>query len=331
MKTEVLGYDELTKNIDLIKKAADLILAGENVVFPTETVYGLGASAYNPSAVRNIYKIKGRPQDNPLIVHVSSFEQLNEVAFVSHEEILRKLMPGPITFIFKKKDVIPPEVSAGLSTVGIRMPAHPFALKLIEYSEPIAAPSANLSGYPSPTRLQHVLDDLDGKVPMIIDGGECPFGIESTIIDISRETPVLLRPGPIVVEELVKIFGNIIVPDKIKKAQSYDVPIAPGMKYRHYSPKKPLYMFNPDNCAEMVRKYPDALYLCAEERKDNYPNALVMGKLSEPYSIAKNLFESLREIDKSRFNLACVEHFPETGILFSVMNRLKKASSRIIS
>ena len=278
METIVLDANE-QKNIDF---CADVIRNGDLVAFPTETVYGLGANALDEKSVSKIFTIKGRPQDNPLIVHVASIKEVKplviDIPYV-FELLARKYWPGPLTLIMKKSDIIPDNVTAGLKTVAIRMPAHPAALSLIQaFGSPIAAPSANPSGRPSPTKASHVLHDISGKIPYILDGGDCEVGIESTVLDISESIPKILRPGFVTYEELKELLGcvdsagtlkaveavnaetiKIAEAENIKtkevensktkeaeneetakKAEETGTPKSPGMKYRHYAPKTPL-------------------------------------------------------------------------------------------
>jgi len=265
-------------------------------------------------------------------VHVSSFEKMKEIAEVpvKYESIIRKLTPGPITFVLKKKSEIPDVVTAGLDTVGVRIPAHPVANLLCKEVGFIAAPSANLSGKPSPTDSNAVIEDLFGKIECIIDSGKTPFGLESTIIDLSADIPIILRPGPITVEELENIFGKVEIPEFIKTAKQVENPKAPGMKYRHYAPEKPLYMFfekDRDKILEILEKE-NGVVIAPKEHTKFYPKNrfIVIGTLEKPFSIAQNLFKTLRDFDKSNFDIGFIEAFQESGILFSVMNRLKKAA-----
>ncbi len=242
--TKILKVDPVNFTIEDIKDAITALLEGGIVAFPTETVYGLGAIAFKPKAVKKIFEAKGRPLDNPIIVHLGDIEQIHKVAkriprWVT--ESIEVLWPGPVTFVLPKTDKVPKEVTAGLPTVAVRMPAHPIPLALAKETDPIAAPSANLSGRPSPTLAEHVIRDLYGRVDVIIDGGETFFGLESTVIDATEDPPVILRPGPMSVEELEKITDKkfkihpvALVREKIDVAKS------PGMKYKHYAPKAKL-------------------------------------------------------------------------------------------
>ncbi|QKQ99644.1 threonylcarbamoyl-AMP synthase [Metallosphaera tengchongensis] len=336
-----LKVDPLNPEADSIRKAAEVIKAGGLVAFPTETVYGLGADALNPRAVEGIFRAKRRPMDNPLIVHIADFEQLEEVAKDISEsvmEIAQKVWPGPLTLVLKKRDVVPPETTGGLDTVAVRMPAHPIALQLIRESElPIAAPSANLATRPSPTTADHVEEDLDGSVDVILDGGETFFGVESTVINVTTTPPVLLRPGPFTVEELRNLFGDVILPKEVVEAKESAMALAPGMKYKHYAPTKPLYIVEKNSIfsdvVNLFRQRRKAVALCsAETCADLAPPKIVMGTKENLYTVAKNLFKSFRELDSMDGDIGVMESFPERGIGLAIMNRAKKASAhRVIS
>ncbi len=329
VETKVLKIKDLYN--DSLEYPCEVLKSGNLVAFPTETVYGLGALATNPEAVRKIFEVKGRPQDNPLIVHLSSIDQIKDFAFMEERymKVINKLTPGPITFVLKKKDNIPYEVTAGLDTVGIRIPAHPIAQRLARCAGPIAAPSANLSGRPSPTDAKSVIEDLNGLVDCIIDAGESAFGIESTIVDLTKDKPLILRPGPITIEELNDIFAEFGGVDYYEPKKE-ERPIAPGMKYRHYAPEKPIRLVNREELANLVNT--NVLILCTlETQKDilqGAENIYIIGEYSRPYTIAQNLYRSLRYIDKSPYLEAVIEKFPEEGLFFSIMNRLKKAVSK---
>ena len=291
---------------DPINEAAAIIRDGGIVIFPTETVYGIGADAFNAEACGRIFVAKNRPADNPLIVHISRLEQLGDVASGFTEEFMnaaRILWPGPVTFILKKSAEIPDKVTAGLDTVAVRMPAHPIALKLIDASgTAIAAPSANIAQKPSATTAEHVMEDFDGKVNAIIDGGHSAFGLESTIIDMvgmGKTRPILLRPGAFAVEELEKYLGGIIIPESMDREA--DSATAPGMKYRHYAPDKKLIVVG-DNSMLLglggVEK--KVIVLCSNEMAERIGKnvrTLRLGSESNLYEVAKNLFGSFRRLD----------------------------------
>lgn len=343
MKTEILTVDfndpQLNKTI--FQKAAKVIKTGGLVAFPTETVYGLGADALNGEAVKKIYEAKGRPSDNPLIAHVSSFDQIRplvrEISDVA-QRLMDEFMPGPITLVFKKTDVIPPETSGGLDTVAVRFPENRTAQAFISAcSVPIAAPSANTSGKPSPTRASHVEYDLNGKIDMIIDGGHCEFGLESTIVDVSGDVPCLLRPGSITLEMLKEIVPDITVDKAVsEKLEKGERPKAPGMKYTHYSPNANVTIVRGDiepSVAEingLLAENADKKcgVVATEETKHLYntENILVIGTREHPETIAANLFKMLRKCDFYGYEQVFIEGFPESELGLAIMNRLKKAA-----
>lgn len=330
-------------NINVFQEAANILKAGGLVAFPTETVYGLGANALDPSAVKNIYKAKGRPSDNPLIVHISSIDELKPlVKEISKkaESLIRAFWPGPLTIIFKKSSLIPYETSGGLDTVAIRFPKNEVAKLLIKTANlPIAAPSANSSGRPSPTHASHVLFDLDGKIDMIIDGGHCEFGLESTIIDVTESVPCVLRPGSITLEMLEKIVGEVTLDKAIlHQLSANEKPKAPGMKYIHYSPNANITIVS--GCHEKVAKKINSLIsnneknkikscvIATEQTKHLYTGGeiLVIGDRKNPETIAGNLFKMLRKCDFLNMSEVYIESFEETELGLAIMNRLKKAA-----
>jgi L-threonylcarbamoyladenylate synthase len=334
---QVLNINPINPEMDRIKIAAAEIKSGGIVVFPTETVYGIGADAFNGDACAKIFDIKGRPRDNPLIVHISKLDQLKEVAEYTDEiiGIAKILWPGPVTFILKKNKKIPDEVSAGLETVAVRMPAHPIALRLIDESgTPIAAPSANISKKPSATKASHVIKELNEKVDIIIDGGDVAFGIESTIIDMTKKPRMLLRPGAFTMEELEKYLGEITIPKSVNmQIEDSQAPIAPGLKYKHYSPETRLVVIKDNKtlieAANFVSKKNKIVVLCSDEVAERIKKEIPVIKLgseSSLYEIAKNLFDSFRKIDTMKVDIAFVQSFPERGIGLAIMNRIIKAS-----
>ena len=335
--TKVLRVDPESPDVEILREVAKVIRNGGLVVFPTETVYGIGANAFDENACRKIFKAKGRPQDNPLIVHISSLGMLETVVSYVPErayDFIDKLWPGPLTLIMKKSSNVPDVVSASLPTVAVRMPSHPVARLLINLSGyPIAAPSANLSGKPSPTSFDHVKDDMMGRVDVIIDSGETLFGIESTIIDLTKDPPVLLRPGPLTLEQISKISKVMLHEGAFGKI-TLSKPPSPGMKYRHYAPEKRLILVEDMNkMKNILRRFRDPIVVCPKEHRDLYRDykVLALGSLEDEYSVAHELFKVLRETDKMEGDVVVVEGFPERGILFSVMNRLRKAASEVIS
>ncbi len=350
MKTLILKVDENTpyNNIEQINKAADIIKNGGLVAFPTETVYGLGADGLNKRAVKSIYEAKGRPSDNPLILHISSLDEINGLVGEIPEKalpLMEKFWPGPLTLIFKKSEAVPYETTGNLDTVAIRFPVNKIARLLIRQSGvPIAAPSANTSGKPSPTRASHVEFDLNGKIEMILDGGACEYGIESTILDVSTKTPCLLRPGSITKEEIEKEIGPIDVDKAVyAKIGADEKPKAPGMKYTHYSPLATVKIVRGDR-EKMTAKINELALLAksegkkvgilaTEENKDKYPNfdVLVLGSVKDGKQIASNVFKMLRKSDSRGFDTVLCEGFPDKGLWLSVMNRLRKAAGNDIT
>ncbi len=313
---------------DGIDEAASLILSGELVVFPTETVYGLGANAFNEEAVKKIFVAKGRPQDNPLIVHISTLEQVRDIAVDIPEvfyELANKFMPGPITLILKKSNNIPSVVTAGGDTVGIRMPSNEWARKLIEKSAPLAAPSANRSKHISPTTAKHVYDDLKGEIPLILDDGACKVGIESTVLDLTSETPTILRPGAITAEMLVEVLGEVLENGKVIKIAK-----APGMKYTHYAPKvKTVCAISIDHAvAEYDKVKNEGLHPVIVAR-DIYRDVVCerdqisLGVTIEDYS--RNIYAALHTAEEN-FDYIIVEQLDNKGLAGSIMNRVEKAS-----
>ena len=341
METKISIIENLEKDEELIDEAAKVIKAGGLVAFPTETVYGLGANALNSEAVKNIFIAKGRPQDNPLIVHIAEKKDLykygENIPSIA-EKLADKFWPGPMTLIVEKNSIIPSVTSANLNTIGIRMPSDKVAKKLIEKSGvAIAAPSANLSGKPSPTDVKRCIEDLDGKIDYILGYSESEVGVESTIIDVTVNPPCVLRPGGITLEMLQEVFKDIYI-DKGIISQDDDIkPKAPGMKYKHYSPKARVRVVDGalDKCvekiSEMVHNYIDeglrVGVMATDETRDNYKEGLVLslGKRQDLSSIAKNLFSTLREFDDNNIDIIISEAFIEKGLGVAIMNRLKKA------
>lgn len=319
-----------------IIEATKLLQEKEVIAFPTETVYGLGADATSSEAVSKIFQSKGRPSDNPLIVHISSESQLNQI--VSNvPESAKKLMdtfwPGPLTIVLPKRKGLSDNVTAGLDTVGVRMPNHPVALALItEANLPIAAPSANSSGKPSPTTAKHVLDDLDGKIAGIIDGGATGVGVESTVIDCSGEVPTILRPGGITREQIEEVLGVIGMDPSLKNDKV--APKSPGMKYTHYAPNAPLVIvegsiaFIQQLVTERRNSGNKVGVLATEESMDKYDAEVVLacGQRVDMSTVAQKLYDVLREFNDYPLDIIYSESFAEDGIGNAVMNRLTKAS-----
>lgn len=328
-------------NEQSIRKAAQILKSGGLVAFPTETVYGLGADALNAKAVKKIYLAKGRPSDNPLIVHIAQLNYLNEIAkdiSAKAIELTKKFWPGPLTIILNKKDCIPYETSGALDTIAVRFPANSLAQKLINTANlPIAAPSANISGKPSCTHFSHVINDLDGKIDMIIyeeNEKEFSFGLESTIIDMTLEIPVMLRPGAVTLEMLKDCIGDVIVADNLLNDNEH--PKAPGMKYKHYSPKAEVIIVS-GNLENMSAKINELILqnknkkigvLASDQTKNLYNNCLVLsaGNRNNLLDVAENLFSILREFDLNDIEIIYAESFPKNDIGFAIMNRLQKAA-----
>ncbi|MEM0297190.1 MAG: L-threonylcarbamoyladenylate synthase [Zestosphaera sp.] len=352
MKTKVVKVDPLRPDHGVIAEAAEVLRNGGLVAFPTETVYGLGADAYNANAVRRIFAVKERPPDNPLILHIGDPGDLDLVAKDVPQiayEVVGKVWPGPVTLVLKRNETVPPEVTAGLPTVAVRCPAHPTALSLIKtLGNPIAAPSANLSGRPSPTSARHVIKDMSGRVELIIDGGDTFLGVESTILNLMSDPPTLLRPGPVGVDVLERLMGvRVIVPSFAKGIMEAEKALSPGLKYRHYSPETPLTLADLGQCYDtdsyvgcvkaVVEEYLRAglkvIVICSSETCRHYARVttLELGSRQNLYEVARNLFKTLREVDEVSADIAVVEGFEERGIGLAIMNRLRKASSRVLS
>ena len=330
-------------DMSVIEEASKILKRGDMVAFPTETVYGLGADALNEDASRKIYAAKGRPSDNPLIVHVSNTEQVKRVV-KEIPEAAKKLMdafwPGPLTIIFNKADVVPNGTTGGLNTVAVRMPSHEVARTLIEYSDVlIAAPSANTSGRPSPTTAKHVMDDLNGKISMVIDGGEVGIGIESTIVDVTSDIPTILRPGFINKRMLEEVIGHVEV-DKaiIGRPDPALKPKAPGMKYKHYAPKADftIYEGDKDSVAEKIneiaREYINRGYkvgiIASDESVDkyHYGEVVSIGSRADELSISKSLYKVLRSFDDMKVDYILGESFESDELGPAIMNRMLKAA-----
>ncbi len=345
MACEVIKIHPQKPENYLIQKAAKIIKGSGLVAFPTETVYGLGANVLDKKAVRKIFEVKGRPLDNPVIVHIAKIEDLNLLArkIPKIAEILaKKFWPGPLTLILFKNKIVPDEVTAGSNTVAIRMPKNKIALELIKNSGvPIAAPSANLAGKPSPTTAKHVFEDLGDKIDLILDGGRTKVGVESTVIDLTVKPPLILRPGGISLEKLKKVLKDIKPHPFLLGAKLKDKIIkSPGMKYRHYAPKTPLILAEGKNQISKIQELIDYYQrknkivgvMTTKETKKFYQKAnlvLVVGSKKNLEEIAKNLFKTLREFDKRKVDIIISESFPERGIGFAIMHRLKKAAKKV--
>lgn len=339
--TKLLKFDDKKQHGENARIAGEILKNGGLVAIPTETVYGLGANAFDERAVKNIFKAKGRPSDNPLIVHVAEYETVEKIVTTVPEKA-KKLMeafwPGPISIIMKKSALIPDAVSAGLDTVAVRMPSHPVALDIIKASGvAVAAPSANTSGRPSPTEARHVLFDIDGKIDAVADGGKCRVGIESTVIDATADVPVILRPGQITANMIRQVIGDVISPEI--KLEDDDTPKCPGMKYEHYSPEADVYVIEcseditENQVAELAGVYGDGkigILDCGIFGKNTFDFEYIdCGNTSQMY--AAELFGALREFDQREcqtvFALICFKD----ELADSIRNRLyKSAGNKII-
>jgi L-threonylcarbamoyladenylate synthase len=342
METRVVLVNPEAPSAETLAPVAAALRQGELVAFPTETVYGLGANALDGLAVAQIFAAKGRPSDNPLIVHVADREAVSQVVSqvpAKAEALMAAFWPGPLTLVLPRQATIPTEVSAGLPTVGVRMPNHPVALALIRAAGvPVAAPSANRSGRPSPTSAEHVLEDMAGRIPWVIDGGATGIGVESTVLDLTVDPPVILRPGGVTVEQLQKIIGEVRIDPGVNGVTSATKPRAPGMKYTHYAPKAPLILIA-GPVLRMQEKIVDLTdeyraegkrvgILCATESMGRYTAQVVLdyGDRQRLNEVAANLFRTLRAFDRHAVDVVLAEAVPEQGIGLAVMNRLRRAA-----
>lgn len=331
---------ERKKYYPQLQEAAKLLRENEAIAFPTETVYGLGANAMNDEAIAKIFEAKGRPSDNPLIVHIGTKSQLDgivkEIPPVA-EKLMEHFWPGPLTIILPRKEGISEKVTAGLNTVGVRMPDHPVALALIEEANvPVAAPSANRSGRPSPTLASHVYEDLNEKIAGIVDGGATGVGVESTVIDCTSAIPTILRPGGITKEQLEAVIGTVSLDPALKDEK--EKPKSPGMKYTHYAPKAPLSIV--EGSREFIQLIVDKKkkegfkvgVLTTEEYQHVYCADVVLscGVRSDLASVATKLYDVLRTFDASEVDVIFSESFPNEGIGNAIMNRLTKAAGHQI-
>ena len=337
MKTEIFKIND--KDDKRIEIAAATLCRGGLVIFPTETVYGLGADGTSASAANAIYAAKGRPSDNPLIIHVAKPEDAEPYAVTNENyyRLAKKFMPGPLTVILPKKSTIPNETSGGLDTVAVRCPAHPIANALIAASGiPIAAPSANLSGKPSPTNADDVISDMDGRVDIIIDSGECDIGLESTIVKLEGNKGILLRPGAVTVDALSCVLDTVeIAPAVIGKLADNERPLSPGMKYRHYAPDAPLVLLDGEDCAVLdFLKNTDKndIILCYDEEAEHLSGKkiLTVGKKDDLKTQAHRLFSSLREADRENAK-TIYAHLPKTeGLGLALYNRMLRAAAHTV-
>ena len=338
METQVLKPDRAS-----LALASSLLRDGQLVAFPTETVYGLGADAFNSEAVLSIFAAKGRPADNPLIVHIADRAQLADIGEVTPvaERLMDAFWPGPLTLLFRKKPAVPMAVTAGLDTVAVRMPSHPVAAELLRVSGvAVAAPSANRSGKPSPTTAAHVLEDMNGIIPLILDGGDCDVGVESTVLDITGDRPCILRPGGVTKAMLEAVLGPVEVAGSVLRPLGKDEKaLSPGMRYKHYAP---------DGQVTLVEGEPDAVVaamrlLCAEAAANGHRCCAMcftehmdalrafaphdIGAMDRPEETAHRLFATLRSLDEEKMDVIFSEVVPPTGVGLAVMNRLGRAAA----
>ena len=339
MHTQVLLPDESSYAL-----ASDLLNQGKLVAFPTETVYGLGANALDKDAVLSIFAAKGRPADNPLIVHIHDRSQLSGLCTIPPlaEPLMDAFWPGPLTMLFVRKPAVPPEVTAGLPTVAVRMPSHPVAAAMLKACGlPIAAPSANRSGRPSPTTAAHVLEDMDSRIPLILDGGACDVGLESTVLDLCHGQPTILRPGGVTKNMLESVLGRevLLAGSILRPLGENEVVLSPGMRYKHYAPKGAVTLIDgPEErtvpllrrlCLEQKQSGKKACVLCFTEHlealSDCDPHDI--GSASSPGEIAHRLFDTLRRLDEEGLEVVFSEVIPPEGMGLAVMNRLGRAAA----
>lgn len=343
MQTKVLKINPKNPQIAKIRQAAKILRQGGLVAFPTETVYGLGANALNPTSVKKIFKAKRRPADNPLIVHIHDKNDIQnlarEIPDITHK-LIKKFWPGPLTIVLKKSKLVPKIATGGLDSVAIRMPKNKIAQLLIkETGVPIAAPSANVAGRPSPTLSKHVLEDLAGRINLIIDGGQTKIGIESTVIDLTRKTPMLLRPGSITLEQLQQAVGRIDIHPILKGGKSKNVHRSPGMKYRHYSPNAKIILIE-GNKAKVSAKISKLIKTLKKQQKrigvmtteKNFAQKSDLTKYvgTDYNKIAANLFKTFREFDSKKIDIVLAQGISEKGLGLGIMNRLDKAAYKKI-
>ena len=342
METKWIEIDENNIEKEAVEEAGRIIKNGGLVAFPTETVYGLGGDALNKESSKKIYAAKGRPSDNPLIVHICKWEDLGKIVKKipdSAKALADAFWPGPLTMIFEKSDLVPDETTGGLSTVAVRYPNHKTALAFIEAAGGyVAAPSANVSGRPSPTEGKYVYEDMNGRIEMILDGGLVGIGLESTIVDLTEEIPVILRPGYITEEMLLKVLGDVKTDPTILNVAAELAPKAPGMKYRHYAPKGELTIVSGemDKVVETINaQVKQAMdkglktgVIGTDETVSQYHanSKKSVGKRLDEASIARRLYQILREFDDEDVEILYSEAFDETGVGQAIMNRLLKAA-----
>lgn len=345
METIVRKTDKNQIDTEVIREAGEILRNGGLVAFPTETVYGLGADALKEEAAKKTYEAKGRPSDNPLIVHIADYEDLKKIAVnipAETDALAAHFWPGPLTMIFEKSDIVPYGTTGGLDTVAVRMPSDPIAVEVIRAAGGfVSAPSANTSGRPSPTTAQHVLEDLNGRIDMVIDGGSVDIGLESTILDMTVDPPMILRPGAITSDMFEEVIGPVSVDETILGSESEKAPKAPGMKYRHYAPKAKLIIVEGDLRDEIlaIRQIAYAAHregkpvgiIATDETLPFYKYGIVknIGTRENEKTIARNLYRVLREFDEEPVDAIYSESFAMQGIGKAIMNRLEKAAGHL--
>lgn len=321
-----------------IRLGGRLLSEGQLVGFPTETVYGLGANALDEAAVRSIFAAKGRPQDNPLIVHVAGKEDAFPLCHVTPlaEKLMDAFWPGPLTLVMPKKDIVPHATCAGLDSVGVRCPDHPVALALIQAAKvPVAAPSANTSGKPSPTRAKHVFEDMQGKIPLILDGGDCTVGVESTVLSVTGDIPVILRPGKVTQQDIAAVAGDCKVADSVMRPlrENESAP-SPGMKHRHYAPEGKMTIVQGRDEAQVVSllkamydENENACILCRENLMTAFDERRVFSLGNTPEDTARILFAALRDMDDMKVSRILCQGWDTGGVGLAVMNRMARAAA----
>ena len=341
MNTEIFKLNPDAPDTEALSRCAEIIRQGGLVAFPTETVYGLGADATDKNGARKIYEAKGRPSDNPLIIHIATPEDAEDYAFTSNTyyALAKAFMPGPLTVILPKKDTIPREVTGGLDTVAVRCPSHEIARELIRRAgTPIAAPSANISGSPSPTSAKHVINDMSGKIDAIIDGGECEIGLESTIIKLEGDRAILLRPGAITADALGCVCERVDISPAVTEGLAKDErPLSPGMKYKHYAPSSPLVLLDGEEgkVSEFLvnaAKNENCAILCYTEEIDNLKGAKLIdiGARLDLASQGQRLFGALRQADTLKADIIYAHLPSQDGLGLALYNRMIRAAAHTV-
>jgi L-threonylcarbamoyladenylate synthase len=338
METETLNVKDLNVNYKNIVKGAEYLRKGEVIAIPTETVYGLAADAFNETAIKKVFEVKGRPQDNPLLIHIYKLEQVYAICegiTKEAEKVFDAFWPGSVTLIFNKKVCISDTVTSGMKTVGVRFPKSEIARAIIKESGTLlVAPSANLSGKPSTTSAEHCSNDLNGKIPCILDGGSCLIGLESTIIDMSTPVPILLRPGAISLDDIRNVIPNLIYKKDLLSAKENEIPKAPGMKYRHYAPDVPVTLVEGDyiKTSKWIKENANQndVIICFQEFLNefkNYQHIYSLGSFKMLNIAARRIFDLLRECDKLNVSHIYIQAPNNCGLGNSIINRLEKASA----